>query len=213
MLIYTVCIYSNRYIYTQLLIPQCCGIGNLLKTKLSDANSCMPAAFSWLKHSLLALLKNLETVNGKIQELMSKAQAPSVESFSLYPCQLLTLNNILPPPPYGIVCLQLRKKQAHVEKVEKLQQALTQLQATYEKREQMERRLRTRLERELESLRLQQVRWTLPSIQVCVSYSQLAARDQERWKLSPLTAAWARRCFAKERFPGVQNKDSFKAHL
>ncbi|XP_042314597.1 angiomotin-like protein 1 [Sceloporus undulatus] len=51
---------------------------------------------------------------------------------------------------------ELRKKQAHVEKVEKLQQALTQLQAAYEKREQMERRLRTRLERELESLRLQQ---------------------------------------------------------
>uniref|UniRef100_A0A8D2KXQ4 Angiomotin like 1 n=1 Tax=Varanus komodoensis TaxID=61221 RepID=A0A8D2KXQ4_VARKO len=53
---------------------------------------------------------------------------------------------------------ELRKKQAHVEKVEKLQQALTQLQAAYEKREQMERRLRTRLERELEALRLQQVR-------------------------------------------------------
>ncbi|XP_061484770.1 angiomotin-like protein 1 isoform X2 [Rhineura floridana] len=51
---------------------------------------------------------------------------------------------------------ELRKKQAHVEKVEKLQQALTQLQAAYEKREQMERRLRTRLERELESLRMQQ---------------------------------------------------------
>ncbi|KAM3837587.1 angiomotin-like protein 1 isoform 2-T2 [Vipera latastei] len=51
---------------------------------------------------------------------------------------------------------ELRKKQAHVEKVEKLQQALTQLQAAYEKREQMEHRLRTRLERELESLRLQQ---------------------------------------------------------
>ncbi|XP_078246233.1 angiomotin-like protein 1 isoform X1 [Pogona vitticeps] len=51
---------------------------------------------------------------------------------------------------------ELRKKQAHVEKVEKLQQALTQLQAAYEKREQMEQRLRTRLERELESLRLQQ---------------------------------------------------------
>ncbi|XP_066476828.1 angiomotin-like protein 1 [Tiliqua scincoides] len=51
---------------------------------------------------------------------------------------------------------ELRKKQAHVEKVEKLQQALTQLQAAYEKREQMELRLRTRLERELESLRMQQ---------------------------------------------------------
>lgn len=53
---------------------------------------------------------------------------------------------------------QLRRKQAYVEKVEKLQQALTQLQAACEKREQMERRLRTRLERELDSLRMQQVR-------------------------------------------------------
>uniref|UniRef100_A0ACB8FG75 Angiomotin-like protein 1 n=1 Tax=Sphaerodactylus townsendi TaxID=933632 RepID=A0ACB8FG75_9SAUR len=52
---------------------------------------------------------------------------------------------------------ELRKKQVQVEKVEKLQQALAQLQATYEKREQLERRLRTRLERELESLRMQQL--------------------------------------------------------
>ncbi|XP_048454231.1 angiomotin-like protein 1 [Rhincodon typus] len=51
---------------------------------------------------------------------------------------------------------ELRKKQVYVERVERLQQALTQLQAACEKREQMERRLRTRLERELESLRAQQ---------------------------------------------------------
>ncbi|KAM4796678.1 angiomotin-like protein 1 [Rhinophrynus dorsalis] len=51
---------------------------------------------------------------------------------------------------------ELRKKQVYVEEVEKLQQALTQLQAAGEKREQLERRLRTRLERELESLRIQQ---------------------------------------------------------
>lgn len=53
---------------------------------------------------------------------------------------------------------QLREKQAYVEKVEKLQQALTQLQSACEKREQMERRLRTWLERELDALRTQQVR-------------------------------------------------------
>ncbi|KPP60770.1 angiomotin-like protein 1-like [Scleropages formosus] len=52
--------------------------------------------------------------------------------------------------------LELRKKRVYVDKVEKLQHALSQLQATCEKREQMERRLRTRLERELESLRAQQ---------------------------------------------------------
>ncbi|XP_064414000.1 angiomotin-like protein 1 isoform X2 [Latimeria chalumnae] len=51
---------------------------------------------------------------------------------------------------------ELRKKQVYVEKVEKLQQALTQLQAACEKREQLESRLRTRLGRELESLRMQQ---------------------------------------------------------
>ncbi|KAM5179874.1 angiomotin-like protein 1 isoform 2-T2 [Mantella aurantiaca] len=51
---------------------------------------------------------------------------------------------------------ELRKKQVYVEEVEKLQQALTQLQAAGEKREQLERRLRTRLEKELDSLRMQQ---------------------------------------------------------
>lgn len=45
----------------------------------------------------------------------------------------------------------------YVDKVEKMQQALVQLQAACEKREQLEQRLRTRLERELESLRIQQV--------------------------------------------------------
>lgn len=46
----------------------------------------------------------------------------------------------------------------YVDKVERMQQALAQLQAACEKREQLEHRLRTRLERELESLRMQQVR-------------------------------------------------------
>uniref|UniRef100_A0A673H930 Angiomotin-like protein 1 n=1 Tax=Sinocyclocheilus rhinocerous TaxID=307959 RepID=A0A673H930_9TELE len=52
---------------------------------------------------------------------------------------------------------ELSKKQKYVERVERLQQALAQLQVACEKREQLERRLRTRLERELESLRTQQV--------------------------------------------------------
>uniref|UniRef100_A0A3B3S6P6 Angiomotin n=1 Tax=Paramormyrops kingsleyae TaxID=1676925 RepID=A0A3B3S6P6_9TELE len=51
---------------------------------------------------------------------------------------------------------ELKKKQVYVEKVERMQQALAQLQAACEKREQREHRLRTRLERELEALRLQQ---------------------------------------------------------
>ncbi|XP_042545999.1 angiomotin [Dipodomys spectabilis] len=51
---------------------------------------------------------------------------------------------------------ELKKKQVYVDKVEKMQQALVQLQAACEKREQLEHRLRTRLERELEALRIQQ---------------------------------------------------------
>ncbi|TNM84590.1 hypothetical protein fugu_008768 [Takifugu bimaculatus] len=53
---------------------------------------------------------------------------------------------------------ELKKKQVYVDKVERMQQALAQLQAACEKREQLEHRLRTRLERELESLRMQQIR-------------------------------------------------------
>lgn len=52
---------------------------------------------------------------------------------------------------------ELRKKRAYVEKVERLQAALGQLQAACEKREQLELRLRTRLEQELKMLRAQQV--------------------------------------------------------
>ncbi|XP_056297268.1 angiomotin isoform X3 [Pseudoliparis swirei] len=51
---------------------------------------------------------------------------------------------------------ELKKKQVYVEKVERMQQALAQLQAACQKREQLEHRLRIRLERELESLRMQQ---------------------------------------------------------
>lgn len=52
---------------------------------------------------------------------------------------------------------ELRKKRAYVEKVERLQSALAQLQAACEKRETLEMKLRTRLEQELKSLRAQQV--------------------------------------------------------
>lgn len=45
-----------------------------------------------------------------------------------------------------------------------MQQALVQLQAACEKREQLEHRLRTRLERELESLRIQQVLCDFPGM-------------------------------------------------
>lgn len=53
---------------------------------------------------------------------------------------------------------ELQRKRAYVEKVERLQSALAQLQAACEKREALELRLRTRLEQELKNLRAQQVR-------------------------------------------------------
>ncbi|KAJ8270410.1 hypothetical protein GJAV_G00114230 [Gymnothorax javanicus] len=51
---------------------------------------------------------------------------------------------------------ELRQKRAYVEKVERLQHALAQLQAACEKRETLEQRLRLRLEQELRTLRMQQ---------------------------------------------------------
>ncbi|MBN3295566.1 AMOL2 protein, partial [Amia calva] len=51
---------------------------------------------------------------------------------------------------------ELRRKRAYVEKVERLQHALSQLQAACEKREKLEQKLRTRLEQELKTLRAQQ---------------------------------------------------------
>lgn len=60
---------------------------------------------------------------------------------------------------------ELRRKRAYVEKVERLQSALAQLQSTCEKRESLEMKLRTRLEQELRSLRAQQVRKKTPAWQ------------------------------------------------
>lgn len=53
--------------------------------------------------------------------------------------------------------VELQRKSAYVEQVERLQGALAQLQATCEKREGLELKLRTRLEQELRTLRNQQV--------------------------------------------------------
>lgn len=67
---------------------------------------------------------------------------------------------------------ELRRKRAYVEKVERMQSALAQLQAACEKREALELRLRTRLEQELKSLRAQQ--WQSHSQQMSPgSYSDL----------------------------------------
>uniref|UniRef100_A0A3B5M163 Angiomotin C-terminal domain-containing protein n=1 Tax=Xiphophorus couchianus TaxID=32473 RepID=A0A3B5M163_9TELE len=78
---------------------------------------------------------------------------------------------------------ELKKKQVYVEKVERMQQALAQLQAACEKREQLEHRLRTRLERELESLRLQQRQGTSQSSGLVTSeYNATALMEHLREK-------------------------------
>ena len=46
---------------------------------------------------------------------------------------------------------QVRKKDAQMGRMEKLQKAFTSLQTTSERREEMEKQLRTCLERELET--------------------------------------------------------------
>ncbi|XP_042195108.1 angiomotin-like 2a [Callorhinchus milii] len=76
---------------------------------------------------------------------------------------------------------ELRKKRAYVEKVEKLQHALTQLQAACEKREQLELRLRNRLEQELKALRTQQ-RQATPQTPGASEYSAPALMELLREK-------------------------------
>ncbi|KAA0702260.1 Angiomotin-like protein 1 [Triplophysa tibetana] len=66
---------------------------------------------------------------------------------------------------------ELSKKQMYVERVERLQQALAQLQAACEKREQLKRRLRNRLERELEVLRTTQ--------QACIRNAFIPLRNSQ----------------------------------
>ncbi|XP_047462090.1 angiomotin-like isoform X3 [Mugil cephalus] len=77
---------------------------------------------------------------------------------------------------------ELKKKQVYVEKVERMQQALAQLQAACEKREQLEHRLRTRLERELESLRMQQRQGGSQNSSVPTEYNATALMEHLREK-------------------------------
>ncbi|XP_016345726.1 angiomotin-like 2a [Sinocyclocheilus anshuiensis] len=81
---------------------------------------------------------------------------------------------------------ELQRKRAYVEKVERLQGALTQLQTTCKKREGLETRLRTRLEQELRSLRNQQRQPQPVSVasHVSVSTLQELLREKEERILS-----------------------------
>ncbi|XP_029480015.1 angiomotin-like 2a [Oncorhynchus nerka] len=73
---------------------------------------------------------------------------------------------------------ELRLKRAYVEKVERLQSALAQLQTTCEKREGLEMRLRTRLEQELKSLRAQQRQSHPPGVTVGPLHERLREREE-----------------------------------
>lgn len=93
---------------------------------------------------------------------------------------------------------ELRKKRAYVEKVERLQSALAQLQAACEKREALEMKLRTRLEHELKSLRAQQ--WqsqgqqmsstTSPSLSTTTLQQRLREREERILALEADITRW-----------------------
>ncbi|KAL4608337.1 angiomotin-like protein 2 [Arapaima gigas] len=78
---------------------------------------------------------------------------------------------------------ELQRKRAYVEKVERLQGALAQLQAACEKRELLEQRLRTRLEQELKALRAQQRQTQgqgpMPSTELSLSFLEARLREKE----------------------------------
>lgn len=103
---------------------------------------------------LLAQNKELQREKEKLEMEMSSLRSMNEDQRRHIEIRDQALNNA----QGKVVKLEeeLKKKQVYVDKVEKMQQALVQLQAACEKREQLEHRLRTRLERELESLRIQQ---------------------------------------------------------
>ncbi|KAM4604977.1 angiomotin-like 2b isoform 1-T2 [Polymixia lowei] len=85
---------------------------------------------------------------------------------------------------------ELRRKRAYVEKVERLQSALAQLQATCEKRESLEMRLRTRLEQELRSLRAQQRQSQPPGVTVGSLHERLREREERILALEADMVRW-----------------------
>lgn len=85
---------------------------------------------------------------------------------------------------------ELQRKRAYVEKVERLQGALTQLQATCDKREGLETRLRTRLEQELRSLRNQVLRQNVTLFLFLIVQMFLSIVFQGCFLLVKLKIAW-----------------------
>ncbi|XP_015228078.1 PREDICTED: angiomotin-like 2a [Cyprinodon variegatus] len=85
---------------------------------------------------------------------------------------------------------ELRRKRAYVEKVERLQSALAQLQSTCEKRESLEMRLRTRLEQELRTLRAQQRQTQPPGLTVSSLQERLREREERILALEADMVRW-----------------------
>nr|XP_061834614.1 angiomotin-like 2a [Nerophis lumbriciformis] len=88
---------------------------------------------------------------------------------------------------------ELQRKRAYVEKVERLQGSLAQLQAACQKREALELRLRTRLEQELRSVRAQQ-KWTsglrASEPDSCLWQQQLREREERILVLEDDITRW-----------------------
>lgn len=85
---------------------------------------------------------------------------------------------------------ELRRKNAYVEKVERLQSALAQLQSTCEKRESLEMKLRNRLEQELRSLRAQQRQTQPPGVTVSSLQERLREREERILALEADMVRW-----------------------
>uniref|UniRef100_A0A3Q2TUN3 Angiomotin like 2b n=1 Tax=Fundulus heteroclitus TaxID=8078 RepID=A0A3Q2TUN3_FUNHE len=85
---------------------------------------------------------------------------------------------------------ELRRKRAYVEKVERLQSALAQLQSTCEKRESLEMKLRTRLEQELRSMRAQQRQSQPPGLTLSSLQERLREREERILALEADMVRW-----------------------
>ncbi|XP_031711111.1 angiomotin-like 2b isoform X1 [Anarrhichthys ocellatus] len=85
---------------------------------------------------------------------------------------------------------ELRRKRAYVEKVERLQSALAQLQSTCEKRETLEMKLRTRLEQELRSMRAQQRQSQPPGVTMGSLQERLHEREERILALEADMVRW-----------------------
>ncbi|KAM9831294.1 angiomotin-like 2a [Neosynchiropus ocellatus] len=88
---------------------------------------------------------------------------------------------------------ELQRKRAYVEKVERLQSSLAQLQAACEKRETLELRLRNRLEQELKSLRAQQKQKSdtkASEVSSTILHQQLREREEQVLALEADITRW-----------------------